>query len=348
MAAQNILVTGASAGIGAALARQLLADHGCRVFLGCRSVARGQEAVAAMALPSDAAARAHVLELDVTSDASVAAAAAAVRAALGDSNRLDAIVNNAGVGLATLVDAASTAAMLDTNLRGPMRVSSAFLPLLKAAGGRVVNVGSGSGPTYVKALIEGGGQAAAKALMEPADTEAVLAHATAHLGSAASDKAYKGYGLSKACLTAWSQVFAREHPALICVTCSPGFINTKLTAGFGVSAARAPAGVLRPSSSALFLTLSSTAFASPRCRRPARRPRRARWPSSTACLRRGLRPAGGTLAATPCARRCTSCATPGSPPLTGRSPSRAAQVHKSSARNACLPALAYVKGVECH
>ncbi len=214
-----------------------------------------------MALPSDAAARAHVLELDVTSDASVAAAAAAVRAALGDSNRLDAIVNNAGVGLATLVDAASTAAMLDTNLRGPMRVSSAFLPLLKAAGGRVVNVGSGSGPTYVKALIEGGGQAAAKALMEPADTEAVLAHATAHLGSAASDKAYKGYGLSKACLTAWSQVFAREHPALICVTCSPGFINTKLTAGFGVSAARAPA-VLRPSPSALFLTLSSTAFAS--------------------------------------------------------------------------------------
>ena len=240
MAAQTILVTGASAGIGAALARQLLAEHGCRVFLGCRSVARGHEAVAAMALPSDAAARAHVLELDVTSDASVAAAAAAVRAALGEEGRLDALVNNAGVGLATLVDAASTAAMLDTNLRGPMRVSSAFLPLLKAAGGRVVNVGSGSGPTYVKALIEAGGQAAAKALMEPADAEAVLAHAAAHLGGAASDKAYKGYGLSKACLQSWSQVFAREHPGLICVTCSPGFINTKLTAGFGVRGQASP------------------------------------------------------------------------------------------------------------
>lgn len=321
MAAQTILVTGASAGIGAALARQLLAEHGCRVFLGCRSVARGNEAVAAMALPSDAAARAHVLELDVTSDASVAAAAAAVRAALGEGGRLDALVNNAGVGLATLVDAASTAAMLDTNLRGPMRVSSAFLPLLKAAGGRVVNVGSGSGPTYVKALIEAGGQAAAKALMEPADAEAVLAHAAAHLGGAASDKAYKGYGLSKACLQSWSQVFAREHPGLICVTCSPGFINTKLTAGFGVRGGRqlAPSSPHPPPPH--FLPTTFPVSHADRCR-PARRPRRARWPSSTACLRRGQRPAGGTLAATPCARRCTSCATPGSPPLTGRSPSR--------------------------
>ena len=236
MAAPSILITGASSGIGAALARQLLADHGCRVFLGCRSLERGHEAVTSFALPSDAAALAHVVELDVTSDASVAAAAEAVRAVLGGEAHLDAVVNNAGVGLATLVDAASTAAMLDTNLRGPMRVSSAFLPLLKAAGGRIVNVGSGSGPTYMKALIEGGGQAAAKALMEPADVEAVLAHAAAHLGSAASEKAYKGYGLSKACLTAWSQVFAREHPGLIVITCSPGFIATKLTAGFGVRA----------------------------------------------------------------------------------------------------------------
>lgn len=245
MAAPSILITGASSGIGAALARQLLAEHGCRVFLGCRSVARGNDAVAAMALPSDAAARAHVLELDVTSDASVAAAAEAVRAALGGES-LYAVVNNAGVGLATLVDAASTAAMLDTNLRGPMRVSSAFLPLLKAAGGRIVNVGSGSGPTYVKALIECGGQAAAKALMEPADVEAVLAHAAAHLGGAASEKAYKGYGLSKACLTAWAQVFAREHPGLIVITCSPGFIATKLTAGFGVRAICAPFFIRAP------------------------------------------------------------------------------------------------------
>ena len=257
MAAPSILVTGASSGIGAALARQLLAEHGCRVFLGCRSVPRGQEAVAAMALSSDAAARAHVLELDVTSDASVAAAAAAVQAALGGEARLDALVNNAGVGLATLVDAASTAVMLDTNLRGPMRVSSAFLPLLKA-GGRVVNVGSGSGPTYVKALIEGGGQAAAKALMEPADVEAVLAHAAAHLGSAASEKAYKGYGLSKACLTAWSQVFAREHPGLTVITCSPGFIATKLTAGFGVRSATRSPPHSRPSPPPL--TVISTAF----------------------------------------------------------------------------------------
>lgn len=231
-----ILVTGASAGIGAALSRQLLADHGCRVFLACRSLERGRAALAAMALPADAFGRAELVACDTSSDESVAGAAAAVRAALA-GGLLDAIVNNAGVGLATLVDAASTDAMLNINLRGPMRVSSAFLPLLKPAGGRVVNVGSGSGPTYVRALIEGGGQAAAKALMEPESEAAVLAHAAAHLGSAASEKAYKGYGLSKACLTAYTQVFAREHPALVVLCCSPGFIATKLTAGFGVSAA---------------------------------------------------------------------------------------------------------------
>jgi NAD(P)-dependent dehydrogenase (short-subunit alcohol dehydrogenase family) len=67
---------------------------------------------------------------------------------IGTCHRLDGIVNNAGVGLATLVDAASTAEMLNINLRGPMRVSRAFLPLLKASGdGLIVNISSIAGFT---------------------------------------------------------------------------------------------------------------------------------------------------------------------------------------------------------
>ena len=231
-ASPSIFVTGASAGIGAALCRQLVADHNCRVFLGVRSLAKGAATLASFSLSPEAAARATLVQCDTTSDASVTAAAAAVRAALAGST-LYAIVNNAGVGLNTLAPGEGVEQLLDTNVHGPMRVASAFLPLLQAQGGRVVNVGSGSGPTYVKALIDGGGEAAARELMQPASAAAVLAHAQAHMGRAASEKAYRGYGLSKACLTAWTQVLAREHPEVVALVCSPGFIATNMTQGFG-------------------------------------------------------------------------------------------------------------------
>lgn len=229
MASRAILVTGASAGIGEALTRQLLSEHDCRVFLGVRNPDRGAAALAAMGLSADAASRAMVVPCDTTSDASCFAAAEAVKAALGGT-LLYAIVNNAGVGLAHGVPSST---IMNTNLYGPMRVTKAFLPLLNPVGGRIVNLGSGSGPTYVKALIEIEGEAVARQLMQPASVAAVLEHATAHMGSAASEKAYKDYGLSKACLTAWTQAFANEHPELIVLCCSPGFINTSMTAGFG-------------------------------------------------------------------------------------------------------------------
>jgi carbonyl reductase 1 len=228
-APRAIVVTGASAGIGLALCRQLLVEEGCRVFMGVRSLDRGAAALATLSLPADAAARASLVLCDTTSDASCAAAAAAVRAALGPAPSLFALVNNAGVGLAHGVPLDT---LLNTNLHGPMRVTAAFLPLL-AAGARVVNLGSGSGTVYVKKLIDSGAAAEARALMAPASAAAVLAHAEAHKGGAVSEAAYSGYGLSKACLHAWTQVMAREHPELTVLACSPGFIATSMTAGYG-------------------------------------------------------------------------------------------------------------------
>ena len=78
---KSVLVTGGNAGIGLALCRQLAVDHGCHVFMGARSAERGALGVRQIidAHP-DAAGRVECIALDVADDASVAAAAGALRA----------------------------------------------------------------------------------------------------------------------------------------------------------------------------------------------------------------------------------------------------------------------------
>lgn len=222
--ARRILVTGGNTGIGFALCMQLATEHGCHVLLGARNAAKG--AVAVESIKKDAP-EAHVelVLIDTSSDESVAAAAEAVRGGGGDA--LYAIVNNAGTGLAHGVDAAT---VLSTNLLGPKRVCEAFGPLLDAAG-RIVNVGSGAGPMFVarappalQALLCDGGA--------PHVTWAVL-EAAARDGLAADSMG--GYGVSKACLAAYTALLAREHPALTISCVSPGFIDTAICAGFGAT-----------------------------------------------------------------------------------------------------------------
>ena len=222
-----ILVTGASSGIGLALSKQLLLERGARVFLCSRDLGRGQEAIASLALPAEAAKRCSLVQLDATSDDSVAAAASTVAAALG-GEKLYAIVNNAGVGLQST---GGPELVIDTNLRGPRRVVDAFLPLLQPQGGRIVNVGSGSGPSFVKNL--GETDAARRMIATPRSWQEIEELVALHLGSPADTNG--GYGVSKALLASYTQMLAEQHPGLICATCSPGFINTKLTAGFGAT-----------------------------------------------------------------------------------------------------------------
>jgi NAD(P)-dependent dehydrogenase (short-subunit alcohol dehydrogenase family) len=133
---KTALVTGANRGIGHEIARQL-AEAGHEVWLGCRDEKRGEEAAAklrALGL------KAHVLPLDVTDDASVAEAAKSLAAQTG---KLDVLVNNAGVAqgfdnapadepIANVKD------VYEVNVFGPIRVTQAFIPLLKAASGAQV------------------------------------------------------------------------------------------------------------------------------------------------------------------------------------------------------------------
>ena len=139
MAGERIaVVTGASSGIGAASARQL-ARAGFQVVAGARRTDRLQalaEEVGATTLP-----------LDVTDPASVEAFAGAVRERHGHA---DLLVNNAGTaaGLDPVAEGrdADWQVMLDTNVVGLLRVTRAFLPLLRAAPrAHIVNLGSIAG-----------------------------------------------------------------------------------------------------------------------------------------------------------------------------------------------------------
>lgn len=136
MSSRAILVTGASSGIGLALTRHL-ADQGHRVYAGARK-------------PADLAALGEIanvvpLRLDVRSADEVRAALALVTAqGLG----LYGLVNNAGVGeLGPLLgwDDSALQRLFDINVFGPHRLTNAFAPLLLAARGRIVNIGSQGG-----------------------------------------------------------------------------------------------------------------------------------------------------------------------------------------------------------
>ncbi|QKW36372.1 SDR family oxidoreductase [Actinomadura sp. NAK00032] len=140
---KTALVTGANKGIGNAIARGL-AERGMTVLLGARDPGLGEKAAAEL---RGAGHDARAVALDVTDDASVRAAAAAVAAATG---RLDVLVNNAGIsgGARHLPDEADldvVRRVFDTNLFGVIRVTNAMLPLLRRApAGRIVNVSSGT------------------------------------------------------------------------------------------------------------------------------------------------------------------------------------------------------------
>jgi NAD(P)-dependent dehydrogenase (short-subunit alcohol dehydrogenase family) len=138
----KILITGANKGLGFETARQLIAA-GHTVYLGSRDAERGRRAAEQLG--------ARPVQLDVTDDASVAAAVKSIEADGG----LDVLVNNAGVearGAGNVVIGAAevTADMMrtlfETNVFGVVRVTHAFLPLLeKSAAPVVVNVSSGLG-----------------------------------------------------------------------------------------------------------------------------------------------------------------------------------------------------------
>src|SRR6202008_400178 len=147
------LVTGANQGIGLQIAKDLV-GHGFTVLVGSRNLERGE--AAAKEVGPDA----HALQLDVTDQASIAAAAERIRKELG---RLDALVNNAAISNTSKLPGTSVQdyakltrpsnvsldemrTVWETNVFGVLAVTQAMLPLLReASDARIVNVSSAVG-----------------------------------------------------------------------------------------------------------------------------------------------------------------------------------------------------------
>ena len=131
----NVVITGASTGIGRATALHL-DTQGYTVFAGVRGDAAGEE------LRSAASDRLTPLRIDITDDESIKAAAQQVQAA---GPALAGLVNNAGVVVAGPIEYLPLEELrrqLEVNLIGHVAMTQAMLPLLRAGRGRIVNLSS--------------------------------------------------------------------------------------------------------------------------------------------------------------------------------------------------------------
>ncbi len=191
-------ITGANKSLGYETARRLLAA-GHTVLVGARDPERGRAAAEALG--------ARFVQIDVTDDVSVAAAVADVAAHEGT---VDVLVNNAGIsGPQTPADgltADDARAIYETNVFGPLRVTNAFLPLLRTSENPVVvNVTSGLG-----------------SFAATHDPERIESQVTAPL-----------YTSSKSALTMLTTQFAKALPDVKFNAVDPGYTATDLNGHSG-------------------------------------------------------------------------------------------------------------------
>lgn len=191
--------------MGANAARRL-AEQGCTVIAAVRNPAALRERLRAdaqtQALPL------HLVQMDVTSDASVAAAEEHVRSSFDE---LDVLINNAGIAGtwagADTVEPSDFTDVFSTNVLGPVRVTHAFLPLLRRSSTpRLVMVSSGMGSF-------------SKQLHDPVY----------------ADIAHLPYPASKAALNMLTVQYAKALPDVIVSAVDPGLTATDFTTGVGHS-----------------------------------------------------------------------------------------------------------------
>lgn len=211
------LVTGSNRGLGLETARQLIA-RGFQVIATARDGASGERAA------RELGPRASFLELDVADPRSVERAARA----LAPDTLLDALVNNAGTSLDGF-DADVAARTVDTNYRGAVRVTDAFISRL-APSANIVNVSSGMGelgsvsPELRHRLLAPDlGRATLDELVD--DFVARVREGESDLGGWPRN----AYRVSKIALNAFTRVLARELDGerRVNAVC-PGWVRTRM------------------------------------------------------------------------------------------------------------------------
>lgn len=207
------LITGANKGLGYETARRLT-EAGHTVLVGARDPRRGRAAAERIG--------ARFLPLDVTGEESVLAASDRVREEFG---HLDVLVNNAGI-TGPRKEAAELTAddikkLYDTNVFGAVRVTRAFLPLLRAGESpTVVNVSSGLGSLAIAA--------------DPERFESLLPVYYPSLG----------YNSSKAALNMITVQYAKAFPEITFNAVDPGWTATDLNDHRGVQTVEEGAAVI--------------------------------------------------------------------------------------------------------
>jgi NAD(P)-dependent dehydrogenase (short-subunit alcohol dehydrogenase family) len=203
----TLSITGGNKGLGYETARRLIAE-GHQVFLGARDPRRGQRAADELG--------AHFIQVDVTDDASVAAAADELARHAG---RLDVLINNAGIAgpLKPVADLTGPDAqqVFNTNVFSIVRMTHTFLPLLqKAAAPIIVNVSSGLGSFAV--------------VHDPAQMELLTP-------SGLEDAGLSGalYQASKSAINMLTVQYARQLPNIRINVVDPGYTATDLNAHDG-------------------------------------------------------------------------------------------------------------------
>ena len=148
---QVVLITGSSTGFGR-LFTETLARKGHTVFatMRDREGRNAKNAAEIRTLAQKESLPIHVLEMDVTNDASVERA---VDAAIAKAGRIDVAINNAGYYLSGLEEAVTTEQaqrLMDTNFIGPVRVNRAVLPhMRRQRSGVLMHISSGAGRVVI-------------------------------------------------------------------------------------------------------------------------------------------------------------------------------------------------------
>jgi carbonyl reductase 1 len=227
---KRILVTGGNKGIGKAICERLLTEYSdTYVFLASRDASRGEAAVNDLKkkLPSHCADRLDLILLDTASDASVKTAAETITTKLG-GNKLYGIVNNAGI-----IRGKDVHDVVNVNYFGQRRIVTVIAgPLLERPGGRIVNIGSASGPMFVSGCSNG---KISNSFTQPWTIAGGVEELDQLAQNPTADAKYDHYGFSKALVSAYTWLLAQQETDWIVNSVTPGWIKTDMTAGQGAT-----------------------------------------------------------------------------------------------------------------